>query len=162
MGMPTMCEERGVPFVAYNGSFKSACPNTYIISTKINWAPYYQFIIDSVRNGVDIPADWTGTITNDAVVMTELNEAVASENTRETLDKVRDQFKNNELHVFDINTFTVNGEKVESYLADVDTDPNYEYDTEAISNGYFHESEYRAAPYFDMSIDGIEMLNAAY
>ena len=162
MGMPTLCEERGVPFVAYNGSFKNACPNTYIISTKINWAPYYKLVIEGVKNGATIPTDWAGTIINDAVVMTELNESVAAEGTKEALEEVMNQFKANKLKVFDTSTFTVNGEKVESYLADVDTDPNYEYDTEVISDGYFHESEYRAAPYFDMSIDGIELLNAAY
>ena len=31
--------------------------------------------------------------------------------------------------------------------------------TEAIADGYFHESEYRSAPYFDMFIDGITNLD---
>ena len=37
----------------------------------------------------------------------------------------------------------------------IDTDENFEGDTEAISDGYFHESEYRSAPYFDIMVDGI-------
>ena len=44
----------------------------------------------------------------------------------------------------------------------VDTDADYTPDTEVISDGYFHESEYRAAPYFDLRIDGIKLLDEAY
>ena len=32
-------------------------------------------------------------------------------------------------------------------------------DTEAIKDGYFHESEFRAAPYFNVQIDGINLLD---
>ena len=51
---------------------------------------------------------------------------------------------------------------MDSYMADVDTDPNYEGDTEVISDGYFHESEFRSAPYFDIQIDGIKLLDTAF
>ena len=49
-------------------------------------------------------------------------------------------------------------------MADVDTDPAYEADTEVIVDGYFHESGegFRSAPYFDMQIDGIELLDQAF
>ena len=44
----------------------------------------------------------------------------------------------------------------------MDTDANYTPDTEVIKDGYFHESEYRSAPYFDLRIDGITTLNEMY
>ena len=47
-------------------------------------------------------------------------------------------------------------------MADVDTDPAYTPDTEAIADGYFHESEYRSAPYFDVQIDGINLLDVNF
>jgi basic membrane protein A len=47
-------------------------------------------------------------------------------------------------------------------MADVDSDPAFEKDTEVIKDGYFHESEYRSAPYFDLTIDGITLLNSAF
>lgn len=162
MGMPTLCEDRGVPFVAYNGSFKEACPNTYIISTRINWEPYFEYIIDCVQSGQQIMTDWTGTIANNAVVMTELNESVAAANTVEALENVTRLLNEGNVKVFDIDAFTVNGEEVSTYIADVDTDPNYEGDTKVIIDGYFHESEFRSAPYFDIQIDGIELLNSAF
>ena len=59
------------------------------------------------------------------------------------------------IHVFDTATFTVGGKKLDSYKADVDTDKDYTPDTEVIKDGYFHESEFRSAPYFDLDIDGI-------
>ena len=40
-----------------------------------------------------------------------------------------------------------------------DTDPEWTPDTEAIKDGAFDESTLRSAPYFDIDIDGIEILN---
>ena len=48
------------------------------------------------------------------------------------------------------------------FAADVDTDEAFTPDTEAVIDGYFHESEFRSAPYFDLTIDGIELLNSAF
>ena len=38
----------------------------------------------------------------------------------------------------------------------------FEKDTEVVADGYFHESEFRSAPYFDVQIDGIELVNTAF
>ena len=35
-------------------------------------------------------------------------------------------------------------------------------DTEVVADGYFHESEFRSAPYFDLQIDGITLLDTAF
>ena len=64
--------------------------------------------------------------------------------------------------LFDAAAFTVDGKALDSYMADVDTDDAYTPDTEAIADGYFHESEYRSAPYFDLRIDGIKLTNEMY
>jgi basic membrane protein A len=47
-------------------------------------------------------------------------------------------------------------------MADVNTDEAFTPDTEVIKDGYFHESEFRAAPYFDIQIDGIKLLNTNF
>ena len=161
MGAPTACELAGVPNVSYNGSTISACPNTYIISSRIDWAPYYEYAISAVMNGEAIDADWTGTLSTGSVVLTELNTDVAAEGTQEAIDEATAALEAGTLHVFDTTTFTVGGETLTSYMADVDTDADYTPDTEAISDGYFHESEYRSAPYFDLRIDGITLLDEA-
>lgn len=160
MGAPSACENAGVPNVSYNGSTIQACPNTFIVSSKIDWTPYFEYIINCVKNNSPIDTDWVGTIGTNSVKMTDVNHNVVSTNVEEYFDSIINQFDSGELHVFDINTFTVNGEKLNSYMADVDTDDAFTPDTEVISDGYFHESEYRSAPYFDLQIDGIEIVGA--
>ena len=162
MGAPTACENAGVPDVSYNGSTKSVGPNTYIISSRIDWTPYFVYAIECVQKGDPIDVDWTGTIATESVLLTELNEDVAAEGTQEELDKVKAALEDGSLHVFDTAAFTVDGKTLDSYQADVDSDADYTPDTEVISDGYFHESEYRSAPYFDLRIDGITLMDEAY
>ena len=162
MGAPTACETAGVPNVSYNGSTIAACPNTFLVSSRIDWTPYYEMAIKAVMNGEEIPADWTGTLQTGSVVLTELNDAVAASGTAEKLEEVKAALEDGSLQVFDINTFTVNGEKVETFMADVDTDADYTPDTEVIENGAFQESTKRSAPYFTLQIDGIDLLDQAY
>lgn len=162
MGAPTACETAGVPNVSYNGSTVAACPNTFIVSSRINWAPYFEYIVNCAKSGEAIAADWTGTLATGSVELSEINEKAAAAGTADAITVAKNDMESGKLHVFDTATFTVGGETLTSYLADVDTDANYEKDTEVVADGYFHESEKRSAPYFDVDIDGITKLNAAY
>ncbi len=162
LGAPTACENAGIPNVSYNGSTKEAAPNTYIISSRINWAPYYEYAIQCVIDGKAIDADWTGTLATGSVVLTELNTDVAAAGTAEAIEAATAKLENGEIHVFDCSTFTVKGEALTSYMADVDTDADYTPDTEVVHDGYFSESEFRSAPYFDLEIDGITRLDTAF
>ena len=162
MGAPTACETAGVPDVSYNGSTKDACPNTFIVSSRIDWAPYYVYAISAVANGEEIATDWTGHLATGSVKLTEVNEQAAAAGTQEKIDEVKAQIEAGTRHVFDASTFTKDGAALDSYMADVDTDPAYEADTEVILDGYFHESEFRSAPYFDIQIDGITLLDTAF
>ena len=159
MGAPTACENAGIPNVSYNGSTLDACPNTFIVSSRINWAPYFELIINAVANGEAIPTDWTGSIATGSVVLTDVNEQAAAAGTAEKIAEVKAALEDGSVKVFDITTFTKDGAPVESYLADVDTDPDYTVDTEVIVDGAFCESEFRSAPYFNLQIDGIELLD---
>ena len=162
MGAPTACELAGVPNVSYNGSTVDACPNTFIVSSRIDWAPYYEYVINAVKNGETIDADWTGTLATGSVVLTEVNEQAAAAGTVEAIEEAKAALADGSLHVFDISTFTVGGAALDSYMADVDTDPAYTGDTEVVADGCFHESEFRSAPYFDVQIDGITLLDQAF
>ena len=174
MGAPTACETAGVPNVSYNGSTEAACPNTFIVSSRINWAPYYEYAITAVMNGETIDADWTGTLSTGSVVLTDINTAVAAEGTAEAIADATAKLESGELQVFDCSVFTVSGDNVTdamtvdadghvtSYLADVNTDAAYTGDTEAVQDGAFKESTFRAAPYFDLKIDGITLLDTAF
>jgi len=143
----------------------ASCPNTFIVSSRINWAPYFQYIINQVANGEAIATDWTGTIATGSVVLSDVNTVAAAEGTVEAIAEAIAAFEKGEIKVFNTaadNFITVAGAKLESYMADVNTDAAFEKDTEVVADGYFHESEYRSAPYFDAQIDGIELLNAKY
>ena len=162
MGAPTACETAGVPNVSYNGSTVAACPNTFIVSSRIDWTPYFKYMIECVEKGEAIKADWTGTIETGSVVLTDVNETAAAPGTAEKIAEVKAMLLDGTLNVFDTATFTVGGEKLASYMADVDTDAEFAKDTEAIENGIFYESKHRSAPYFDMEIDGITLLDRNY
>ena len=123
MGAPTACELAGVPNVSYNGSTISACPNTYLISSRIDWTPYFEYAISAVANGTAIDPDWTGTLATGSVVLTDLNTDVAAEGTAEAIEEAMAKLEDGSLHVFDTSTFTVDGQNLDSYMADVDTDP---------------------------------------
>ncbi len=144
MGAPSACETAGVPNVSYNGSTYDSCPTTFLVSSAINWAPYFNYIIGQVNKGEEIAADWCGGI---------------AEGTVEAVEQAITGLKSGTIKVFDTKNFTVDGKEVTTYTADVDTDAAFTPDTEAIKDGAFNESSDRSAPYFDVKIDGIKLLN---
>ncbi len=176
MGAPTACETAKIPNVSYNGSTAAACPETFLISSRINWAPYFEYMITQVKEGKEIDADWTGTIETGSVVLTELGKNVAP-GTQAKLDEVVKGLKEGTINVFDTANFTLkvdaanglnakatvdaNG-KLTNYNADVDTDAAFAGDTEVVANGIFQESKFRSGPYFDIEIDGINLLDRNY
>ncbi len=162
MGAPSACEDRNVPNVSYNGSTEAACPNTFIVSSKIDWTPYVKYICESTMNGTEIKADWCGDTKTGSVKLSDLGKKAAAAGTQAKIDEVKALLESGKLHVFDTATFTVDGKTLTTYLADVDDMGDYVKETEAIKDGYFHESEYRSAPYFDLRIDGITLLNDKY
>ncbi len=171
MGAPTACETAGIPNVSYNGSTETACPSTFIISSRINWQPYYEYIIDCVNNDTAIDTDWSKglgtTWGNGSVALTNLG-AAAAPGTEEAINTAITGLKNGTIKVFDLSKFTVGGSVLaDNTMADVDTDEAYTKDTVVIKTTddgikYFAESEFRSAPYFDLCIDGITYLNTAF
>ena len=155
-GAPKACEEKGVPNVAYNISTISMGPNTAIISSKIDWTPYFKMIIENYKAGKAIPTDYCGTIETGSVALTELNTAVAAPGTAEKIEEIKAKLISKEIKVFDTKTFKVGGNELTTYSADVVDMGDFKPETEAIENGAFTESSKRSAPYFDIKyIDGI-------
>lgn len=155
MGAPKACEEAGVPNVSYNGSTYNECPETFIISSKIDWTPYFKYIIAQTAKGEAIAKDWCGTLKTGSVALTNIGGA-AAEGTLDKLTQVRKDLAEGKIKVFDTNNFTVGGKKVDSQIVNT---------IEVIKNGVFVESDvelYRSAPYFELRIDGIKLLNEAY
>ena len=156
-GAPKACEEAKVPNVAYNLDTREWGPNSALISSKINWEPYFEHLITSVQKDTKITQDFCGGLKDDVVQILGLNDTVAAKGTKEKLDEVKAKLISGDIKVFDTASFTVKGETLATYMADVDSDAAFTPDTEVVSDGYFHESEKRSAPYFDVDIDGITL-----
>ena len=167
MGAPSTCEQAGIPNVTYNIETKKECPNTYLAYSRINWAPYYEAVVNAVYNGKDIDgevnANWTGTVATGSVEYNVNWANVTSDATKLADYKAKfaavekDVKEKAAAKVFDCSTFKVNGANLTTYLAD--TDGDYKGESEAIAekNGvkFFNESALASAPYFDIDIDGI-------
>ena len=149
MGAPTACETAGVPDVTYNVSTEEACPNTYVAYSRINWAPFIEYAVESVVNGTEIGTDYVGTIATGSVEYGKLG-AAAAEGTEEKLAEVEAKLVSGELHVFDCSTFTVEGKTLTSE------------DDALVVDGYYAESSAASAPSFAYQIDGISLLNSAF
>lgn len=156
MIIPTVCETYGVYNVSYNDSTLATCPNTYLVSCKVNWDPYYRYVITQKLEGKAIATDWCGSLKEGSVVLSNGNASVLANNTLDMIAKAKEDLQEGTLDVFSVDNFTVSGEPVSSYLVDLDCDGVRE--TEVISGGTFEESKFRSAPYFDLKIDGINIL----
>lgn len=141
--------------VGYNVSMIDVAPNVILTSASNNWAAYYTMLFRALAKGEPIPTDWSEGYAKDAVYITELSKNCA-ENTEEYINKVISEIVCNELHIFDCDTFTVNGKKITTHSIEglgecIVTDGDTKY---------FNESSMRSAPYFDIRIDGITELAA--
>lgn len=148
MGAPTACETAGVPCVGYNIDMTSVAPNEALTSASMDWGVYYTYAVQCMLDGTAIDTDWCKGFSDGADKITPLNEKVVAEGTDEKVKEVEDALADGSLHVFDTSTFTVDGKELTTYKKDGS-------DTEYVSDGYFHESEYGSAPAFDVAIDGI-------
>ncbi len=158
-------QKAGVYHTGYNTDMTHVAPNASLLSCRIDWTRYFYTFIKNYIDGNGNPSDWTGTVADGDVVITELNTAIAAPGTQEALDKAEAAFKAGTLNVFDTSKFTVNGGQTLTSAFAVDTNGDFAADScEAVWDGVFHESypEFQSAPYLTAVIDGIEWLNAAY
>ena len=165
MGAPNTCETAKVPNITYNIETAASCPNTYIGYSRINWAPYYEAVVNAMYGGTAIAGEkngnWTGTIGTGSVEY-NAKDPVA----KAACELVKAELVAGTRKVFDCANFTVKGEHLTSYKADVQDMGDYVPETEVIKSAgsvkYFDESSERSAPYFDIIIDGITLLNSGF
>ena len=201
MGAPGTCETAGIPNVTYNVETGDKCPNTYLAYSRINWAPYYENVVNSMFAGKSAfdgekNHNWTGTINTNSVQYNVnwdvLVKNAPAEGKAMTIASAKAQFAVAESFVktygaqviFNTAAFTLSKTAyaeaiaagtleldadghVTKYLAD--TDGDYKGDTNVIvpanstlGGGYFNESAECSAPYFDLRIEGINLLNEKY
>ena len=169
-GAPTACEAKGIPNVSYNGSTLSDGPNTYLTNSRINWAPYYEHVINGfleAKKAGEAPKvdnDWAGGFKAGSVEVGKASKNCAK-GTQAKLDAVKKDLEDGKLHVFDLSKFTVGGAapSAANMMPDpVNTYPNAPEASKLLADGYYHESEFRSAPSFDVIIDGIHNINMLF
>ncbi|MBQ6553482.1 MAG: BMP family ABC transporter substrate-binding protein [Clostridia bacterium] len=144
--------------VGYNVSMLDAAPDAALTSASNNWKVYYKFAFEHALKGENIPTNWAEGYNQDAVEITELGSSCA-EGTQAKVDEIIAKIKSGELKVFDTKTFTVGGAEVtEAFATDSDGDWVNDKDN-VVYDGYYHESDVRSAPAFNLRIDGITELN---
>ena len=148
--------------VGYNIDMLSTAPTAALTSATNVWSVCYKELIEGAQNG-SIPQNWCKGYEDGAVAITDLGPE-AAEGTAAKVAEVEAALKDGSLHVFDTSKFTVDGKEVTSCPVDL---TYYDFSTgspvavyqgetkEAVSDGYFHEGELRAAPTFSLRIDGI-------
>lgn len=158
----TTAQSKGAFHTGYNNDMTGVAPEASIIGTRIDWEVYFTHAIETIVNGGTLEQDWSKGYADGAVVLTALNEAIAAPGTAEKLAEVEAQIVSGELNVFDTSTFTIGGSELTTAFA-LDTDGDFAPDAEeAVFDGAYHESYFQSAPYFALSIDGIEWLNSAF
>lgn len=149
--------------VGYNVDMLETAPTAALTSATNNWSVYYEYAFSAAMKGEEIVTDWSKGYSENAVAITKLGDSCA-EGTQEYVDEIIGKIKDGSLKVFDTDTFTKDGAKVDSYSVDLSymdfttTPPTVVYEgetVEAIVDGAFAESTFRSAPYFDIRIDGI-------
>ena len=168
-GAPQACQAAGVPNVSYNGSTLSDGPSTYLVSSRINWAPYYKHVINNYvaarqkGNKRAVENDFTGTLKDGSVEILAAS-ANCAEGTQAQLDAVKAELIAGTRHVFDTSKFTVGGAapSAANMKPGDATWPNMPSNFDLLKDGYYHESEFRSAPSFDVIIDGITNLNVNF
>ena len=154
-------------YVGYNIDMLSVAPTAILTSAQNNWAAYYTYALGLAQQGKanEIEVDWSRGYSDGANMISTLGSSCA-EGTAEKVAEVEAAIKDGSLQIFDVDTFTVGGEKIQSHTFNSST-MNSDYsavlyegkDYEAIVDGAFAESVYRSAPYFDLRIDGIVELS---
>lgn len=158
----TTAQSKGAFHTGYNNDMTGIAPEASIIGTRIDWSVYFEYAIETIANGGELEQDWCHGLDQGAVVMTELNENIAAAGTAEKLAEIEKAIGSGALQVFDTSTFTIDGAELTNAFA-LDTDGDFAPDSEeAVFDGAFHESYFQSAPYFALTIDGIEWLNSAF
>lgn len=166
-GAPSACQaahEKGTTVfcVGYNIDMLEVAPDVALTSPTNVWSVYYEYAFNALLNGEEIATDVAEGYEKDAVAITALGSACA-EGTQEKVDEVIAGIKDGSVKVFDVESFTVGGEAIDSFYADLDGDfaPDEGVETsQAVVDGAIEESTLRSAPYFTLRIDGITELNA--
>ncbi len=152
-GPAVACEETDrrkiVFYVSYNADTHNVAPTTYLVGSRINWAPYVTGAVGAVLRGKSIESCVKGRVNGndvgagfekDWVQMLQLNEFTAAKGTKERINELIKQFEEGSIMVFKGDYTGVN--------------PNDPSDVIDLRNGY-SENEKSSSPTFCYILDDV-------
>lgn len=140
----TTAETNGVFAVGYNDDMISVAPNAALVSARINWGAYYEYALDCLLAGEAIDQDWCGSYAEGACYLSDLNEAVIADGTKEAIEAAAAGIADGSVQVFAGPLHGVNADGQELNLAEGE---------------FYAENENSSAPSFAYIIDGITVLS---
>ena len=149
----TVAEANGVFHVGYNNDMSGVAPKASLISSRIDWSVYFEYVFDCLLAGEPIARDWTAGMEAGAVVVTDLNTAIAAPGTQEKMTEVIAGLADGSINVFAgpwRGTGTAYGADAPDTLEMKDGDCFKESDVEGGQT---------SAPYFYWIIEGITSEN---
>jgi len=81
----TTAQANDVWSVGYNNDMIAAAPNAVLTSPMFDWSVYLTFAVDSVVNGINVPADWLAGLDEGMVLMSPTNPETIAPGTDEAM-----------------------------------------------------------------------------
>lgn len=137
----TTAQENGAFAVGYNADMITAAPKAALVSARINWGVYYEYALGCMVNGEAISQDWCEGLAEEAVYLSNLNEAIVAPGTIEAVEKAKTGLMDGTIQVFQGPLYDTNG-------------------TVVVEDGQaYKENEKSSAPTWDKIIKGITVLS---
>ena len=140
----TTAEINGVFAVGCNEDWISVAPNAALVSARVNWGAYYTYALDCLCKGEAIAQDWCGTYAEKACYLSDLNEAIAAEGTKEAIEVAAAGLADGSVQVFSGPLYGVDADGNELNLAEGE---------------FYEENKDSSSPSFAYVVDGITVLS---
>jgi basic membrane protein A len=153
------CAENDIPIVGNEINLIDVAPNEAITSVVADWSIYYEYAVRSLVEGKDIDADWVAGYEENAVCLSQFNDAHLPEDTYEKVAETEKDLRKGKAKVFDTTQFTVDGSPLEELIK---SDKSYSKYRTYVSKGEFKESRKQSVPVMEFLIDGITVSTENY
>ncbi len=140
----TTAETNGVFAVGYNDDMVPVAPNAALVSARVNWGAYYEYALGCLINGEEIAQDWCGSYAENACYLSDLNEAIIADGTKEAIEAAVAGIADGSVQVF------------AGPLYGVDADGN---ELNIPEGECYAENSDSSAPSFAYIVDGITVLS---
>ena len=140
----TTAQNNGVFAVGYNDDMIPVAPDAALVSARVNWGAYYEYALKCLIDGEAIDQDWCGSYAEGACYLSDFNDAIIADGTKEAIEKAAAGLADGSVQVFAGPLHGKDAEGNELNLAEGE---------------YYTENEKGSSPTFAYVVDGITVLS---